>query len=98
MPRVKYRMTTMTRGARKRTAKAQGFCIRRRPCSPAISCPAALVPHTQPTKRQKHSAPRGIIRLSVNFSITAFIGSICSPFLKSNQGRLMPRPADWERE
>lgn len=35
-----------------------------------------LGPQTQPTNMQNSRAPAGIIRLSVNFSITAFMGSI----------------------
>ena len=46
-----------------------------------------LVPHTQPTNRQKASAPRGIIRLSVNFSITAFIGKHGKPLREVEPGK-----------
>ena len=66
--------------------------------SDSISSTACFGPHTQPTNRQKASAPRGIIRLSVNFSITAFIGSMVSPCEKSNQGSLMPLASDCDRE
>ena len=34
----------------------------------------------------------------MNFSITAFIGSIWIPFEKSNQGRLIFLDSSWERE
>ena len=37
---------------------------------------AGSAPQTQPTNMQNSRAPAGIIRLSVNFSITAFMGSI----------------------
>lgn len=46
-----------------------------------VVCPFAM-------NRQIESAPRGMIRLSVQSSITVPMGSSCRPFAKSNQGRV----------
>ena len=63
-----------------------------------ISSSARLVPRTQPVKMHRKKAPSGIIRLSVKRSITVFMGIICTPLVRSNQGRLMPRVLSWDRE
>lgn len=98
LPSVKYKISTITAGARNRIKKDQERLKRNRLSSASISLSAFFVPQTQPTNRQNPNALSGIIKLSVNFSSTAFMGSICTPEAKSNHGRFKLRSADWLRE